>query len=70
MATRSTAIREPFLREMLSQPIVRLVMLRDGVSPRDIIGIVDKARCQRSSGVDVRERPDDRFTRGDSGWKR
>jgi hypothetical protein len=35
---------EPSVEELLTDPIARLLMTRDGVRPREVLAIVDRAR--------------------------
>lgn len=44
MTTRRTMVKEPTLREILAEPIIRAVMDRDGVSAGDVAGAIRNAR--------------------------
>jgi hypothetical protein len=36
---------EPSLREVLNEPIIRLVMLRDGVTPQALQSVIEQAQA-------------------------
>jgi hypothetical protein len=42
---------EPSVEDLLADPIARLLMTRDGVRPREVLAIVDRARMA------LRQRP-------------
>ena len=44
MARLRTVIKGPSLREMLADPIIRAVMVRDGVTEQEVFGAIAKAR--------------------------
>ncbi len=44
MARLRTVIKGPALREMLADPIIRAVMVRDGVTEQEVFGAIAKAR--------------------------
>ncbi len=44
MARSRTEIKGPSLREMLADPIIRAVMVRDGVTEQEVFGAIAKAR--------------------------
>ncbi len=44
MARSRTVIKGPSLREMLADPIIRAVMVRDGVTEQELFGAIAKAR--------------------------
>jgi hypothetical protein len=45
-------IEEPTLAELLNEPIVRKLMARDRVSPRQVCAIAVAARCRIENSVD------------------
>jgi hypothetical protein len=49
---------EPELEEMLDDPIVRLVMRRDGIGPDEVLHTLEAAyrRLRRSRAADARDR--------------
>lgn len=44
MARLRAVIKGPSLREMLADPIIRAVMVRDGVTAQELFGAIAKAR--------------------------
>lgn len=44
MARLRTVIKGPSLREMLADPIIRAVMVRDGVTEQEVFGAIANAR--------------------------
>ncbi len=55
MARLRTVIKGPSLREMLADPIIRAVMVRDGVTEREVFGAIAKARG-RMAGRQIKNR--------------
>lgn len=47
MSLRESIVRELSLEELLVDPVVRLVMRRDGVHERDIRALVERAAEKR-----------------------
>jgi hypothetical protein len=47
MARLRTVIKGPSLREMLADPIIRAVMVRDGVTEQEVFGAIAKARAAK-----------------------
>ncbi len=45
-ATQSELRDEPSLEEMLAEPIVQLIMQRDGVEAVDMRGVIDRVKRQ------------------------
>ncbi len=43
---------EPPLEEMLADPIVRLVMKRDGIGPSEVRAAMDQVRARREASAD------------------
>ena len=61
-----SCLREPSVAELLSEPIVRMVMARDGVTVSELRSVVEEARARieakrdcppRSSHSAIRLRP-------------
>ncbi len=50
---------EPPLEEMLADPIVRLVMKRDGIGPSDVLAVLDRARAGQKPSADDAADPAD-----------
>ncbi len=44
MARLRAVTKRPSLREMLADPIIRVVMARDGVTEQELFGAIAKAR--------------------------
>ncbi len=44
MKGSSTVVKKPSVREMLADPIIRAVMLRDGVTDREVTTTIAKLR--------------------------
>ncbi len=55
MARLRTVIKRPSLREMLADPIIRAVMVRDGVTEQEVFGAIAKARG-RMAGTHMKYR--------------
>ena len=55
MARLRTVIKGPSLREMLADPIIRAVMVRDGVTEQEVFGAIAKARG-RIAGRNMKNR--------------
>jgi hypothetical protein len=47
--------REPALEELLRDPVVQLVMRRDGLAPADVHRVVNAARWRLSSPSDAED---------------
>ena len=59
MARLRTVIKGPSLREMLADPIIRAVMVRDGVTEQEVFGAIAKARG-RMAGRHMKNRESSR----------
>jgi hypothetical protein len=57
IASDYKANREPLLSDVLTDPIVRLVLARDRLALTDVRAFLDEARCY------LRDRPQQRFMR-------
>lgn len=53
MRTRRTGrdFSEPSLNEMLDDPVVQVVMARDGVKRREIVALMGRMQTQRSDSL-------------------
>lgn len=48
MSTFATTTKRPDVHEMLTDPDVRAVMTRDGVTRQDVVGAIAAARLRRT----------------------
>jgi hypothetical protein len=47
---------EPSLNEMLDDPVVQIVMARDGVKRREIVALMGRMHTQRSDSLSAAEK--------------
>jgi hypothetical protein len=45
-------LSEPSLDEMLDDPVVQIVMARDGVKRREIVALMGRLQTQRADSID------------------
>jgi hypothetical protein len=45
-------LSEPSLNEMLDDPVVQVVMARDGVKRREIVALMGRLQAQRADSMD------------------